>query len=487
MKEGSKAKKTPTVRASALALIIGRLVARGAALAQVILVGRKIGPESYASFGTAVLVLSLLEIAAEQGLGTALIRKSGSIGSYLPTVWTVNVLRGLLLAIVCICLSFSSLVTGDSGGEIGLILCVLAIVPLLRGADNLASVMLSRNHEFAALVAAESVAALAGLLATILCASVGAGVWALVAGTIVTVGANTASSFVLVPKFHGLSLSWERFRELYSIGFWVAFSNWISLALTRGGAVVTLVMFSPIALSYYQYADIFATGITLEIGRLLGRLTLPLFASLNNDRESLAAAFEKALLLTAFVTCGIATAIAALSAPLVLIILGKAWMPSAELIPWIAGWGASRALGSCMSTALVAAGKPRVASSFQALMLLVFVAGVALLTPIYHATGVCMALFGAGAFVHLTRYGAVASSVGSNPYRLLRITLPFISSAILAFPVSGMVQLYLDKLWLQVLVGLSTSTLIYLVCAYLGLVLLKVDLSVLHRLKRARC
>lgn len=390
-------------------------------------IGRLAGPETFAALAFPLIVLNLLEILTEQGLGNAVIQRRGRIKPFLSTVYVVNIIRGFFLGVL---LSFATWFVPDRFVQPGYeqIFLALALVPVIKGFENLANVVLPKKLDFKRLVVLEVVAAALGLVTTIATWFAGFGLWSLIIGKIATAITTTTGSYFIVRRFHGFRFSFARYLELHSFGIWVMASRYASTALTKGGAFVVAALLPAVVLSYYQYADLLATTVVLEIARVTNRVAFPAYSKVKDDQPRLASLFRKSLIVVSLVSFAIAAGLAALADDIVLLLLGTDWKEAGPLIPFIAIWGTSRAIGTCLTSLLMAVGRPGAAAGFQYLMLILLAIGIYPAATQYGALGICVLLAVVGLAVQLFRYPLVAKSTGLNVTTLLRIAgIPFVA------------------------------------------------------------
>ena len=69
-------------------------------LARIIVLARLLAPADFGLFGIALLAMSALETFSQTGFSAALIQKKKDTGPYLDTAWTVQVIRGGVLALI---------------------------------------------------------------------------------------------------------------------------------------------------------------------------------------------------------------------------------------------------------------------------------------------------------------------------------------------------------------------------------------------------
>lgn len=354
---------------------LGRAFAKLIALMQMVTLGRLIGPELYPVFGVVLVVIGVLEVLTEQGLSTALIQRPGSIDAYVDTVWTTNILRGVILGGVLVLLGpwlASMLRSPDSAP----LLQVMGLLPFLKGWESLASVTLARKMHFRPLVLLECLGSLASLLSALGVYFAGGGLWSLVVGQLVMGAVIAGGSYALVPRRPRFHFDWNAYRQLQSFGIWVMVSRYASAVLTRGGEIAVTLFLPPTMLSFYQYADQLTSSATVEISRIANRLTLPWFSQQVGDLPALTRGLQQSLFFVAQVSALACMVMAVTSTEVIMLLLGERWSATALLIPTLALWGFCRSVGACLSGFLLATNRPREASNFQLIMVVGFLAGV---------------------------------------------------------------------------------------------------------------
>jgi len=65
-----------------------------------VVLARLLAPDDFGLFGIALLSLVSLDSLTQTGFDLAVIQKDGDIGPYLDSAWTIQILRGVLIAAV---------------------------------------------------------------------------------------------------------------------------------------------------------------------------------------------------------------------------------------------------------------------------------------------------------------------------------------------------------------------------------------------------
>ena len=134
------------VRGSAWVLA-ARLVQLSVYALTTIVLARILPPKDFGIFGVSLLVLSMLNTFSQTGFFPALIHKKGDIRPYLDTVWTVNIARGFLIAVVIFLTADYAAIFFHIQGS-AYLLKMMGFVALLQGATNVAVIYFDKELQF---------------------------------------------------------------------------------------------------------------------------------------------------------------------------------------------------------------------------------------------------------------------------------------------------------------------------------------------------
>jgi O-antigen/teichoic acid export membrane protein len=154
----------------------------------------------------------------------------------------------------------------------------------------------------------------------------GAGVWALVAGSLVMPLANTIASFWFVQWWPGLRVGSRRFREIlrYSLAALGARVGWV--AYQQVDAVVLGKVSGQVVLGSYSMAKQLASVPLEKITVVANQLALPIMAGFQADRSMMRASFLRGLRLVACLTVPLSLGLALMADDFVWVALGEKWV-----------------------------------------------------------------------------------------------------------------------------------------------------------------
>ena len=236
-------------------------------------------------------------------------------------------------------------------------------------------------------------------------------------------------TYLVAPERPRLDFHWMRFRELHSFGVWVFLSGIVAFCFLKGGEVVVAKMLPQAVLGIYGIADTLACRPTVELTHVINQVTFLAFSKIHDDQPRLRRAFTKSFSrVCSFVF--LMTALLIVGAPdFVNGILSPEWNEAIPIIQVLAIWGASRALGAVSSSLYQAIGRPALATLFQFVILVLFLAAIIPAARQFGAMGVATTLAIVGSLVQALRVPLLARVLGGSARPLYLILLATVSSA----------------------------------------------------------
>jgi len=198
-----------------------------------VVLARLLAPEI---FGIMLIVNTLrtgIELLSDIGIGQNVVTsRNGEDADFLDTAWTLQILRGLLLAGVF------ALAAGPIaslyGGELGTILPVAAGYLAITGFQSVGKFVAQRRQDIKRLTALETAATVLGALVQIAIAWVWPTVWALVYAGLFGALFSTVASYAMVPGLRlRFRLTAAHTREIITFGKWIFASSILYFAATN--------------------------------------------------------------------------------------------------------------------------------------------------------------------------------------------------------------------------------------------------------------
>ena len=376
----------------ALWLLAARWGVRIIGIASTILLARLLRPTDYGLVGMATLLYSLVQSAGDFSLDMDLIRTGSRERERYDTVWTLEIGRGLVTAILVVLLAVPASAILHEPRIVG-IAAFIAGIAAISGFANVGVVEFRSELTFAR----ECVYTLAIKLASFVVAVPLAFVWrdyrALVAGLVMSAVARVVLSFALHPYRPRLSLA--RFGEVFGFSKWLWFSSQLFFVRTRSDELFVGKFVGIAALGFYRIARTVAELPTTELITPILAAIFPGFSKLSGAGKSLAegylAVLAGGLCLMAPLAFGLFV-----TADLVLDLgFGGQWAAAAPLLRLLAFAGPLELLVGNAYAVFVAMGRPRLFTYASLVNAAAFLMLLGLLVPAHGAMGAATALVGA--------------------------------------------------------------------------------------------
>ncbi len=334
-----------------------RGVERAVGFVQIVILARVLSPDDFGVVGLAMLAMAALDAFSQTGFDIALIRKKEDIGSYLDTAWGLQALRGVATCAIML-VSAPWVASFFRSPQATPIIRAVALVPLLRGLNNMGVIYFQRDLEFRRQFAYEISGTLINAVVSITAALVWRSVWALAVGLVAGHISRCVASYRLHPYRPRFRISWRQVGEVYRFGRWITANNAVSFAMLNGDNAVLGRLLGTVSLGLYQVAFKIANVAMTEVSRVLSRVTLPAFSKLQDDRERLRSAFIKSLDIVIFVAAPLSAAIFFLGPAFVRLFLGEKWLPMVTGLQILAISGLIRAIVATGSSLYFSVSKP---------------------------------------------------------------------------------------------------------------------------------
>jgi O-antigen/teichoic acid export membrane protein len=336
---------------------------RGIATAATFVLAAILGPHDFGVVAIALIYIQFIQLFLEAGIATAVVQREQLEREHIDSAFWMNIALCLVLAGVSVALSgWWAGVNGTP--ELSDVIKVLSLLILIDGLVIVQYSLLQREMAFKKLAVRANVAAFAGAALGISLAVAGAGVWSLVAQSLVNELVALVLLWLLSPWRPGFRFSRRHARQLLGFSTSVFVANIGGFVNRRADALLLGVFFGPTAVGLYRLADRFVE-ILLELTmRPIGAVSLPLFSRLQSDRAGLRDAVGSCLRTTILVSVPPLLVLAACSDQIVRV-LGEKWEAAGDPLKLLSVVGIAKALVFFTGPLLFAVSRAR----FRAVML----------------------------------------------------------------------------------------------------------------------
>lgn len=336
----------------------GKVARRGLQAVRLIVLGRLLVPEDFGLFGIVTLALAAMETLTQTGFQVALIQRQAGTEDYLDTAWTVQVVRGFVLAGILFA-GAPLLVWLFGEPRVVRPLRVVSAIEVLRGFVNIGIIYLQKEMRFEREVAYQFLSSVVAFVVGIALAWWLRNVWALVWASVAEQAARTFFSYVFHPYRPCVKLDRAEAGELFAFGRWILGSAIILFVATRFDQVVLGRVLGAGALGVYALAHQIADLPATEVTHVASVVMIPAYAKLQGDRRRLGNAFIQVFELIMSMAIPL-TAFLVVAAPQIILgLLGAQWEQAIVPLRILAVAGLLRAVNATGGPLFIGAGRPQ--------------------------------------------------------------------------------------------------------------------------------
>lgn len=289
-----------------------------------IFVMRLLSPSDYGLLAMASVLLALLGMFAEVGLGPALIQQKEIDEQKMRQAFGIVLLVNIGLFLFLNLLA-PLVARFYSEPRLTDIVRVLSIQFLLGPLCVLPDVILQRQLEFKKRSLIDLGSAVLSSVATLVLAISGCGVWSLVCGNLVGFTGRMIALNIAAPFRYFPSLSAKGMRQVLSFGRTLTVSRFLWFFFTQVDTVIVGRVLNETALGMYSVAMHLATLPGQRVSAILNQVAFPVFARFQHDRSLVGVQLLKAFNLIGFIAFPILWGMSSVAPELVMVMLGKHW------------------------------------------------------------------------------------------------------------------------------------------------------------------
>ena len=434
-----------------------RLLAQVAQFGSSIVLARLLAPSAYGLVTITATFTAFAGLFNDLGLTAALVQSRRITERDASTAFAINLAAGIVLCGATVGLRVPLAELFGQPKLAGLL--AVASLAFLLSLTVVPFAILERAMHFRTVAAIDIGSSVAGLAVSVGCAAEGLGAMSLVIGPVATTFLSTAAGLLCARWVPRVLPSRANARQLFSfgghltgyniIGFWAR--NADNLLLGRFAGTTEL--------GLYNRAFSLMLLPLQQVGGVLGRVLLPLFASMRDDPERLRAAMIRLCRATAVLVFPTLLGLVAVSHDFILALYGDSWRGAIPLLMILAISGMPQIFGIAAAQVCQAMGQPRLLSTWGTVYNMTAVAAIAAGLP-WGAEGVAIGLAIRGWIVIPLEMIPSKRTIGIGAREVLTATrLPLLAAVVMELVVSA-AGAYLNRylpvgiaLLVQVLVG----------------------------------
>jgi O-antigen/teichoic acid export membrane protein len=292
--------------------------------------------------------------------------------------------------------------------------------------------LLEKELRFRTFGIVQIVSAIAGTAFAIAGAALGAGVYALVVGMLVT--GLTSSALLAAVAWRDwrplLRFRWSDVRAYIDFGLYQMGERSINYLASNTDYILIGRVLGPATLGTYSIAYQLVIKPVIYLNPMLNRVAFPVFATRQDDDSALRRGYLHVVRLIAYVTLPLMLGLAVVASDFVDVVLGPKWEASAPVLAVLCGVGALRSLANPVGSILLAKNRPDLGFKGN-LILLAVMASVLLIAVHSGIMAVAWASLGVTLLASLAWLLVLRRVVGLSLVEYVRVLRPPVTFSVL--------------------------------------------------------
>lgn len=300
---------------------------RGVSFIGTIVIARLLGPTEFGLIGMISVFIAIGTSLVDSGLSSSLIRTQDANDTDFSTVFYLNlgmsfvVYLSLFLSAPYIALFYSQPILTD-------IIRLYCFSFIIAAFSSIQLAILDKEMQFRKMMLYNIPGVLIGVSVGIALGYLGYGVWSIVWMylTIQIIQSLVLWSFSKWKPTR--TFSKEKMKYHYGFGYKLMLSGLLDTVFKNIYNILIGKFFSVKSLGFYERANTFNEYPVSILTSIIARVSYPLMAKMQMEKERLAAVYKQLLQFTFFITAPLMLGAAAIAKPLFLLVLGTQWLPA---------------------------------------------------------------------------------------------------------------------------------------------------------------
>ena len=351
-----------------LAHFLGKIVV----LITTSILARLLAKNDFGLLAIAVVAINYLSVLKDLGLGVALIQRKGDVKEAANTVFTINVVIGLLLAGLTIPLApFVAAYFQDP--QVTPVLRWMGFTFILQALESVHTNLLVRDLEYRRKMIPELGGALTKGAVSIGMAYLGYGVWSLVFGQLAGSLASVVLVWIILPWRPRLIVDRQAAGSLLKFGASVTAIDIIAQITDNLDYVIVGRIFGLVPLSIYTLAYRLPEMLLISNLWVMAGVVFPAFSSIQDQPDELRRGFLASVRMVDLITVPISLGLLIAADPIVRVVFGEQWLDIIPILRVLAIYAWVYSLGYHVGGLYKAIGRPDISLKLSILTLLIIV------------------------------------------------------------------------------------------------------------------
>ena len=303
-----------------------RCGAQGVSFVVQLVLARLLAPEDYGTVAIIAVIINILGVFVDSGLGNALIQKKDADDIDFSTVFYTNIAFCVLLyALLFIGAPFIGAFYRNS--QLIPLVRVLGLTLIISGVKNVQQAYVSRHLIFKRFFFATLGGTIGAAVVGIGMAAAGLGVWALVAQQLFNLTVDTLILWLTVKWRPVRAFSVERLKGLFSYGWKFVASGLLNEVYSNIRQLIIGKMYSADSLAFYNRGEKFPSFIVTNVNSSIDSVLLPAMSVQQDAIDRLRAMTRRSIKTSVYIMAPLMVGMAITAPVFVRLLLTEKWLP----------------------------------------------------------------------------------------------------------------------------------------------------------------
>jgi teichuronic acid exporter len=321
-----------------------------------IILARLLLPEQFGLLAMLTVFMALAQLLIDSGFGQALVQKQDTDQSDYCSVFYFYLSASIICA-VGLCAGAPAIAAFYDQPELTMLTRFLSLSLIFGSLRLIQIASWTKSLNFRTQTFISLVSTVGSGVVGITLACWGFGVWSLAIQYVLGDVLSTVLAWLWHPWRPSAQFSVRSLRSMFSFGSKLLLSGFLNTAFGNLYPLLIGKLFPAAELGYYTRAQQLPQIPNDTLSIIVGRVTFPVFAAMQDNKLRLKRSLRKALLALALLNFPMMVGLAVTARPLVLSLLTAKWEPCVPYLQWLCMAGALLPLQSLHLNALLAQGR----------------------------------------------------------------------------------------------------------------------------------
>lgn len=302
-----------------------RMGAQGVSFIVSIVLARLLNPTIYGTVAIVTVIMSILQVFIDSGMGNALIQKKDADDLDFSTVFIFNLSFSIFLYLLMFATA-PLVALFYERAELTAIIRVLCLTLIISGVKNIQQAYISRQMQFRRFFIATLWGTIGAAFVGIIMAYLGFGVWALVAQYLFNGVVDTLFLWFTGDWRPHLKFSFARFKTLFSFGWKLLVTSLLDTAYNDVTQLAVGKIYLPAELALFNRGRQFPGLVVISINSSVDSVMFPVLSKHQDEKTKLKLMTRRAIKIGIYLMAPLMIGLAFIAEPVVRVILGEQWL-----------------------------------------------------------------------------------------------------------------------------------------------------------------